>query len=119
MKALVLPSVLSILISACVTSKVDQDLATFDNHVDRLHIEFSKTPRDPSDKEWVKGKLKHMVEVDQYMRSYMNTPIRNKYTKEEAYSFREKFHKRWLEIDRNNTESIKKPPKDLRLVYHK
>jgi hypothetical protein len=50
--------------------KVIGDLKSFDEHVAALNAAFDQMPAALQDKEWVKAKLKHMVEVDQYSRGY-------------------------------------------------
>ena len=50
--------------------KVDTDLQEYDENVATLRTNFAKIPANIQDKEWVKKKLTHMVEVDQYMRRF-------------------------------------------------
>ena len=49
--------------------RVDEDIDPFDQRMAQLRQEFAKKPPAPNDKEWVKAKLQHMVDVDQYVRS--------------------------------------------------
>ena len=46
-------------------SQVDADI---------LNSAFNQIPANPPDPEWVKTKLQHSVDVDQYMRKYSSTP---------------------------------------------
>ena len=57
--------------------------------------------------DWVKLKLSHMVDVDQYMRNYFGTPFQHGYDAEETNYFQQQFGKRWLPIDSENTRDLK------------
>lgn len=85
--------------------RVDEDFKAFDQHVAQLQQEFAKKPPAPNDKEWVKAKLQHMVDVDQYMRGMNETPERRKYTDEERLEFNERMP--WAAIDAKNTADLK------------
>jgi len=92
---------------AFADSKVDQDLKVYDEHVQTLKDDFSKIPEEPSNKEWIKLKLQHMVDVDQYMRSYGNVVYDHNYTDAEKEYFWKQFFIRWSAVDTRNTNELK------------
>ena len=88
--------------------RVDADIVIYDQEIARMKDEFSKIPKDDNDKEWVKKKLAHMVELDQYTRQFTDAPFRNNYSEEEKQYFWRVFGGgRWLPLDRKNTEDLK------------
>jgi len=87
--------------------RVDAEIATIDQHVAQLQREFAKTPPAPQDKEWVKKKLQHMVEVDQYVRKLNDVPERRKYSEEERAEYWRGFSERFQRVDRENTAALK------------
>jgi hypothetical protein len=87
--------------------RVDEDITAFDQHVAQLRQQFAKTPPAPNDKEWVKAKLKHMVEVDQYVRQPSDIPDRRKYSEEERVEFWRRISERFMAIDQQNTAELK------------
>ncbi len=86
--------------------RIEADLRGFDDRVAAMRAEFAKIPADPKDIEWVKKKLAHMVEVDQFMRR--RAFLGPDYSEAEKKFYREKFHPRWKEIDTGNTADLKK-----------
>ncbi len=88
--------------------RVDADLKIYDDTVLAKNVAFSKVPVNPHDKNWVKLKLSHMVDVDQYMRGYSDTPFKHSYSKEETDYFQTLFGSRWSEMDSQNTNDVKK-----------
>ncbi len=78
---------------------VDKDIKFYDDQVTEMNISFNKIPPNPNNKVWVKLKLQHMVDVDQYTRKYLDTPYNHKYSDAEKAEFNTQFNKRWLEID--------------------
>lgn len=93
---------------ASKTSRVEQDLNTYDRQLAKLEADFSSTPEDIENVEWVKAKLNHMYEMDQFMRGYWNTPVLNNYSEEETAQFFEEFLKRNNLLDIQNTSDTKK-----------
>jgi hypothetical protein len=87
--------------------RVDEEIATMDQHVAQLQQEFAKTPPAPRDKEWVKAKLRHMVEVDQYVRKLNDVPELRKYSEEERSEYWRRFSERFQGVDRENTAELK------------
>jgi hypothetical protein len=86
------------------------DLAAFDAAVQKMTDEFSKIPGDVADKAWVKKKLKHMVDVDQYLREYLHTSApqgQTRYSKPEVDYYNLEVLRRWQKIDRRNTDDLK------------
>ncbi len=88
-------------------SRVDADVALFDATVAAKVEEFKKNPVDVHSIDWVRLKLAHMVDVDQYGRNYRATPYDRKYSREESKYFDEKFSGRAFRIDRLNTADLK------------
>lgn len=88
--------------------KVDADLAEYDAAIQKMKDEFGKVAGDSSDKDWVKKKLQHMVDIDQHMRSFsMSVPHDHQYTKAERDYFFKQFLPRWQQLDGTNTADLK------------
>jgi len=88
--------------------KVDADLAEYDSTVQEMKNEFAKVPGDSSNKDWVKKKLQHIVDIDQYMRNLsMSLPHDHQYTKAEQDYFFKEFLPRWQQLDGRNTADLK------------
>lgn len=85
--------------------RVDEDLKAYDAHVAQLQQEFARKPTAPNNKEWVKAKLQHMVDVDQYARGMTETPERRKYTDDERLEFDQRMP--FSAVDRRNTADLK------------
>ena len=100
--------------SASKSAKVDSDLASYDSKIKYMREEFLKTPSNVYDKEWVKRKLAFMFEIDQFMRSFTQTPFENNYSEDEIKYFNENFFERFKELDINNTADLK----ELLKIYH-
>jgi hypothetical protein len=89
-------------------ARVTDDLKVYDDHVAGLEAEFAKLPADPHDKTWVKAKLKHMFDVDQYMRKFASIAVTHAYNDAERLDFNARFTtKRWMAVDARNTEDLK------------
>lgn len=87
--------------------KVDADLKNYDDHIAEMNATFAHVPAEPSSKEWVKAKLQHMFDVDQYMRKYMMISYDHRYSDEEKAEFFKEFANRFQAIDRANTADLK------------
>ena len=61
-------------VSAANYPRVDEAIRDFDTHVAVMRAEFAKLPGTAADKAWVKSKLQHMVDVDQYARATSMAP---------------------------------------------
>ena len=111
---IILFALITSIAKASLYSKVDADFEVYDNKIKNMQDEFLKTPANPQDKEWVKSKLNFMVEIDQYMRFFTQTPFEHQYTKEEIEYFDLNFADRFKNIDLKNTSDLK----DLLKLYH-
>jgi len=87
--------------------RVDADLKVYDDTIAAKNTAFDKNPSDPNDKNWVKSKLTHMVDVDQYMRNYSSTPFQHNYSADETKYFQQQFGTRWMQVDSENTNDLK------------
>lgn len=87
-------------------SRVDSDVADFDKTVAMMQAEFAQIPSDPHDKDWVKQKLQHMFDVDQFWRN-ADIPFQHKYSKDETEYGRKQFVPRFKAIDAANTSDLK------------
>lgn len=94
-------------IVSCSVSRIDQDLIQFDQWLNARRILFSKVSPDPNDKNWVRSKLTHMVEIDQYTRDFL-TEKESAYSDEERKDFRQRFFPKWRAVDQENTRDLKK-----------
>ena len=88
-------------------ARVDADLKIYDSHVGDCETEFAKIPAGVHDREWVKQKLAHMFEVDQYVRQFYDVPLDHQYTAEEKNAFEQEFGPRAAEMNRRNTADLK------------
>jgi hypothetical protein len=86
---------------------VDRDLKTYDETVAAKEDLFNKVPVNIHDKEWVKLKLTHMVDVDQYMRNFANITFEHHYGDDETKYFWRQFQPRWTRVDSQDTEDLK------------
>ena len=94
--------------ASAVSVKVVDDLATYGRTVATMEDDFATRPMQSGNREWVQAKLRHMVDVDQYMRNFgMQMPFRHHYTKEELDEFTRLFGWRWLRVDAANTADLK------------
>lgn len=87
--------------------RVDADLKAFDDVVKEKKAAFAKIPAAPEDMEWIKRKLSHMVDVDQYMRKYSSTPFDHGYSEDEKQHFNAAFGPRAKAIDTEDAEALK------------
>ena len=85
---------------------VDAEIKAIDARVAELQQEFAKIPPAPNDKDWVKAKLAHMVEVDQYVRSKTQVPAGLK-EDGERYEYTQRVADRMGEVDHQNTADLK------------
>lgn len=93
---------------ASSSPKVEADLKVYDDHVAAMNTAFDEIPPELNNKEWVKTKLQHMVDVDQYMRLFPNVIYDHQYTDDETKDFWAKFFPRWQSVDGINTVDLKK-----------
>lgn len=93
-------------VSAEEYPRVSADLAAYDAHVADAEAEFAKRPADPHEKGWVKMKLAHMVNIDQYMRKYSFTPADHGYSDAERQDFEARFASRWQQVDARNVAGL-------------
>jgi len=88
--------------------RVDEDLRSFDAKVFQMNNEFAKIPSDRNDIKWVKKKLQHMVDVDQYMRKFMTQwPYEKNYKSLENEYFDKEFRLRFKQVDSEHTQELK------------
>jgi hypothetical protein len=99
----------SVSFSALASSfpKVDADLKVYDAHVAAMKSAFDRIPSNLNDKDWVTKKLQHMVDVDQYMRLFLNVIYDHQYADDETKDFWAKFFYRGQSVDRANTLDLK------------
>ena len=74
--------------------RVAADLEAYDLKIESLKTDFSRISAEPKNKEWIKQKLAHMVEVDQFMRKFSSISIDHKYTSKEDRRFWKNFDPR-------------------------
>ena len=91
--------------AAANSPRVDQAIKEFDAHVAQLRAEFARKPANSDDIEWVKAKLAHMVEVDQYFRTYQEKIGLHTFTSAEQQAYFN--HQYQLDIDGHNLAELK------------
>jgi CubicO group peptidase (beta-lactamase class C family) len=84
--------------------KVIQD---YDSVIEIRIKEFNKLPIDINNSDWVKAKLKHMVDCDQIMRGLMNMPVELRMTDQEKVFFKKAYEQRFYLMDWQNTQDMK------------
>jgi len=105
---IILAMSLSSAVGAAPSARVTADIAAYDARVAQLDVEFARLPADPQDRTWVKAKLRHMVDVDQYMRHYAMDAATRGYSDAERLDFNERFNAgRWQPLDAKNTADLK------------
>jgi hypothetical protein len=87
--------------------RVTADLAAYDAHMAAVDAEFAKRAVDPHERNWVKSKLAHMVNVDQYTRRFAMTPSTSGYSAAEKADFEQRFGSRFDQVDSRNTADLK------------
>ena len=108
MKILFFLILFPVLSMASAFPRVDDDLRHYDQTITKMESDFSKIPADPKKIEWVKLKLKHMFDTDQYMRRFgMRIPYEHNYTSDEKNYFNSQFKDRFAGLDAKNTGDIK------------
>lgn len=89
------------------TNRVDTDLRTYQETVAKMKSGFEAIPANPQDKEWVKKKLSHMVDVDQFTRKFPAVIYEKKYTDQETKYFWSKYIEKSGAVDAENTAALK------------
>lgn len=87
--------------------RVDKDIDTYDQTVAKMKLDFSSQTADPKNKAWVQLKIDNMVQVDQYMRKFWDTPFINSYSIDEKAEFNKQFSFRSSTVDSENTSDLK------------
>jgi hypothetical protein len=88
---------------------VTEDIKAYDETIKTMNQSFDRLPENPKNKKWVKKKLKHMFDVDQYMRNYWNDqPFKQKYSEDEKAEFQKFFLSRFQAMDARNTNELKR-----------
>jgi len=105
---LILFSILSANV-ACASQypRVDQDISIYDEQVKNMKSTFSSEPSNPQNKVWIQNKIDNMVQVDQYMRGFWNTPFTNSYSQNEKDEFNKQFSPKSASVDAQNTTDLK------------
>ena len=93
--------------------KVDADIKIADEYVNALNSKFSLIPANPNETGWVRAKLQHMVDVDQYIRKYSRVIYDHSYSPAERAEFWKQFLPRSDAMDERNTSDVK----DLLKIY--
>jgi hypothetical protein len=93
--------------SAANYPRTEAALRDFDEHVAGMRAAFAKLPGDAADKTWVKAKLQHMVDVDQYARAAAMSPGAVSSSPAEQAELQGQLARRVLEIDSRNIQELK------------
>ena len=81
-------------------------LRDFDGELARLRAGFTDAPA-PEDWRWVRARLAHLVEVDQFVRKTIDRPEIRALAPDVRRAFDEGLAERWREVDASNTEELK------------
>ncbi len=82
-------------------------LKDIDVEIARRVSEFRKTPAAPEDKEWVRLKMAHMVDIDQYIRSLFSQVSEHGFDDREIDFFHKAYRRRIHMLDWKNTQDLK------------
>jgi hypothetical protein len=117
-KSMLLATVLcfgtAIAASASDYPRVDEDIQSVDERLAFLRHGFASHPVAPKDKEWVKRKLQHMIDLDATARDIFEIPVQRHYTDDERADFMRRMDERRVQIDRQNVADLQK----LLELYH-
>lgn len=102
------PLLISNIACASQYPRVDSDITAYDQKVEKLKSDFGSLPSNPKNKSWVHAKIDNMVQTDQYMRAFWNTPFANSYSLDETQEFNKQFSLKSANLDSSNTADIKK-----------
>ncbi|HVK61890.1 MAG TPA: DUF6624 domain-containing protein [Bdellovibrionales bacterium] len=87
--------------------RVQQDIVVAEANIQKLNDAFSKVPGSIQDRDWVKAKLGHMFEVDQYIRNLVTTIHERSYTDAEKQCAMDEFVSLMIAIDLRDTADMK------------
>ena len=93
--------------NASDSPRVDSDIKVYDDTVATMNATFEQKPANPNNTEWVKLKIQHMVDVDQYTRHYSDTPFNHQYSASEKAAWQLQFGPRFSAIDQADTVDLK------------
>lgn len=82
-------------------------LKDYDSELARRTSEFEKTPANPKDKAWVKLKMAHMFDIDQYMRNLFMKISALGFNDREKEFFQKAYSRRFYMMDWQNTQGLK------------
>lgn len=91
---------------------IDREIVRYDTTLASKEAAFARTPMDVNSIAWVKAKLAHMFDIDQYMRKFWMERL-NRYEGAELQYFQVAFMPRFNEMDRRCTADIQ----DLLKIY--
>lgn len=87
--------------------KVDAALAECDARIAEMRAAFAKRPPAPDDPAWVKSKLQHMADVDQYVRKFTQEGYARGFSPAENAAFGPRIGERMVAVDLANTADLK------------
>ena len=79
--------------------RANAELAEYDAALSKMEKVFASVPGEDSNKAWVKKKLQHMCDTDQYMRNFSLRPDKP-FGKDEREYFDKEFLNRWQRLDK-------------------
>ena len=88
--------------------RVQSDLERYDRCLNEMTESFKKQSSEITNIEKIKKQLQFMVDKDQFMRSFFSLPHTSGYNEKETKLFNKAFLNRFKELDRENTQSLKK-----------
>jgi hypothetical protein len=86
--------------------RVDAAIRDFDAHVAGMRTAFAKLPGTAADKSWVKSKLQHMVDVDQYARNAAMSMGAARLSPEETIELTNQLSRRVSDVDARNIQEL-------------
>lgn len=82
-------------------------LKNYDQEVARRVSEFEKAPVIPKDKAWVRLKMAHMFDIDQFMRNLFTKASEQGFAGREKEFFQKAYSRRFYIVDWQNTRDLK------------
>jgi hypothetical protein len=92
--------------SAANYPRVDAAIRDFDAHVAGMRAAFAKVPGTAADEVWVKAKLQHMVDVDQYARNAAMSAGGAALPLEETTELASRLSRRLEEVDARHIQEL-------------
>lgn len=93
--------------ASLAATRAEAAIASYDLKVKKMKDDYNHLPEKPTNKPWVREKLKVMVDIDQLTRNLLSLPHKENYSPEETLDFLNTLSARMAQVDLENTEDLK------------